>query len=109
MYLFARLRQGVTLEEASAAVNGLYSGIVNEIEAPLNASLPADELAQFRTKQIALEQGSRGQSVVPTYTGLPLTIVLGMTALVLLIVCTNVASLLLARGTSRTGEMAIRA
>jgi predicted permease len=109
VYLFARLREGVTLQEASTAINGLYGGIVNEIEAPLNASLPADELAQFRTKQIALEQGSRGQSVVPTYTGLPLTLLLGMTALVLLIVCTNVASLLLARGASRTGEMAIRA
>ncbi len=109
VYLFARLREGVTLADASAAVNGLYGGIVNEIEAPLNASLPADELAQFRAKQITLDQGSRGQSVVPTYTGLPLTLLLGMTALVLLIVCTNVASLLLARGASRTAEMAIRA
>jgi predicted permease len=109
VYLFARLREGVTREQASAALNGIYGGIVNEIEVPLNASLPPDELAQFRAKQITLEQGSRGQSVVPAYTGLPLTLLLGMTALVLLIVCTNVASLLLARGASRTGEMAIRA
>lgn len=109
VYLFARLRDGVTIEEASGAINGIYGSIVNEIEAPLNASLSAAELAQFKMKQISLEPGSRGQSVVPAYTGLPLTLLLGITGLVLLIVCSNVTSLLLARGASRAGEMAIRA
>lgn len=109
VYLFARLREDVTVQEASAALNGIYGGIVNEIEAPLSTSLTADELAQFRAKQITLEAGGRGQSVVPMYMGLPLTLLLGMTGLVLLIVCSNIASLLLARGASRAGEMAIRA
>ncbi|HEX5421153.1 MAG TPA: ABC transporter permease, partial [Gammaproteobacteria bacterium] len=35
VYLFARLKSGVTREEATAAINPLYRAILNEIEAPL--------------------------------------------------------------------------
>ena len=38
VYVFGRLEPGVTLEQAAAQLNSLYSGILNDVEAPL---LPA--------------------------------------------------------------------
>jgi putative ABC transport system permease protein len=109
LYLFARLRSGVSTEQALVSINALYRGIVNEVEVPLNASfLSAGAEEQFRRKQITLGPGARGQSDMRDGTGRPLALLLAVTALVLLITCLNVANLLLARGAGRAGEMAIR-
>ncbi|HZF29561.1 MAG TPA: ABC transporter permease [Gammaproteobacteria bacterium] len=114
LYLFARLAPGVTLERAAAQLNGVYSGILNEVELPLLSGLsgpppPPGMLEQFRERQIAFSSGARGKSNLPATVERPLTLLLGVTVLVLLIVCVNIANLLLARGAARTGEMAIRA
>ncbi len=106
---FARLRPGVAVDHASAALNVIYSGILAEVEAPLNAFLPADLLARFVQKRVELAPGALGQSEVSRTAREPLTLLLGVTGLVLMIVCVNIASLLLARGAARTGELAIRA
>src|SRR5262245_622080 len=46
VYILARLRPGVSLEQASAAMNGLFSGILREVELPLvPVAVPADRRA----------------------------------------------------------------
>ncbi len=107
-YLFARLKPGVSMEQASAALNGQYRAIVNDVEAPLQKGMSDRTLARFRTRQVLVTPGARGQSSVGREAGTPLTILIGITILVLVIACANIANLLLARGASRAGEMAVR-
>jgi predicted permease len=116
LYLFARLAPGATLERAATGLNGVYSGILNDIEWPaLTAQqrpgqpIPAGMEEQFRARQIEFSPGAQGQSNLPDTAERPLTLLLGVTVLVLLIVCVNIANLLLARGAARAGEMATRA
>jgi predicted permease len=108
-YLFARLKPGTSLEQAAAAINGPYRTIINEVEAPLLEDFSEQALERFRARTIVLAPGERGQSSIDDTARTPLTILLVSTALVLLIASVNVANLLLARGSTRTGEIAVRA
>jgi predicted permease len=108
-YLFARLKPGVSLEQAAAAINAPYQSIINDVEAPLITDWNEPSLERFRSKTLVLTRGGRGQSTVDDNSREPLTILLVSTALVLLIASVNVANLLLARGSTRVGEIAVRA
>lgn len=108
-YLFARLKPGVSLEEAAAAINGPYRTLINDVEAPTLDDFAAQQVEQFRAKTLVLTSGHRGQSSIDDSSRDPLTILLVSTALVLLIASVNVANLLLARGSARVGEIAVRA
>jgi predicted permease len=111
LYLVGRLAPGVTLERAAAELNVLHSRILKEVEAPLilQSELPDGALEQFLARQVVLSPGARGKSNLPAQAERPLMLLLGVTVLVLLIVCVNIANLLLARGAARAGEMAVRA
>ena len=107
-YLFARLKPGLSIEQARTAMATPYHTIVNDVEAPLQNGMSPQTMARFKAKAILLDAGSRGQSSVTREAKAPLTLLLGVTGFVLLIACANIANLLLARGAARAGEMAIR-
>jgi putative ABC transport system permease protein len=107
-YLFARLKPGISIEQARTAMATPYHTIVNDVEAPLQTGMSPQTLARFKAKPLLLDAGGRGQSTVSREAKAPLTLLLGVTGFVLLIACANIANLLLARGAARAGEMAIR-
>jgi predicted permease len=108
LYLFARLAPGVTIEQAGTAINAVYSPILAGVEAPLQRNMSDSVLARFRSKQILLSDGRRGQSTVAEEAGGPLFMLFAITGLVLLIACANVANLLMAKATNREMEMGVR-
>jgi len=108
VYLFARLKPGMTLQQASIGLNGLYHSIINDVEAPLQQGMSDATLAQFRDKKIDLEPGARGQSEMHQSTSAPFLMLFGVTGVVLLIACANIANLLLARGAGRAMDMGLR-
>ena len=108
LYLFARLKPGVSIEQAARAANAVYKPIIVDVEASLQEGMSAQTMAKFRVKQIVLTDGRRGQSTMPRDTRSPLVLLFGITAVVLLIACANIANLLLARAANRATEMAVR-
>jgi putative ABC transport system permease protein len=105
--LFARLKPGVTLEQAEVAINAAYRGELQQ-DIQLLSRPSSTMLAQFRAKKIILKPGEYGRGGLRDEIREPALLLMGMTAMVLLISCANVANLQLARAAARTREIAVR-
>lgn len=99
-FVIGRLKPGVTAEAAAPALKGLAANL--EAAFPVeqkNQTLMTAPLYKFATSSDPEDAGA-----LPTIGGL----LAGMAAVVLLVACLNLANMLLARGTARRKEIAIR-
>jgi putative ABC transport system permease protein len=106
---FARLSPDTSLDQAQAAMEATYDGILNDAEIGQQALVSEDERTAFFARRLLLQSNAQGQSAARGDATRPLALLLAATGLLLLIVCINVSNLLFARGASRVGEMAVRA
>ena len=107
-YPFARLKPNVTLAQAEASMKVLYrQHLGEELYQSYFSKFP--EARESLLKQVfSLEPADRGDSGLRRRFERPLLILEGLAAVVLLIACTNIAGLLLARGAARRSDLAIR-
>src|SRR5262245_52304911 len=56
-YLFGRLKPGVTISAAKAALDVQYRAVLNDVEAPLQKGMSDKTLVRFKAKEIGVEPG----------------------------------------------------
>ncbi len=95
--IFGRLARGATLESALAEIRAVHRSMLTAHP----EAYPKDANFQVEARKL------RDEITAPART--VLLVLLGASALVFLIACSNVANLILARSVRREGELAIRA
>src|SRR5208282_3669405 len=100
MTLLARRKPGISEKQAEAGINAAYRPLLEEQLPQVKSKFTKQKLELFLNKKIYLSSGAHGRTVLQRDAGGQIITLFVMVALVLMIACTNVANLLLARGAS---------
>ncbi len=104
--IFARLKPGASVAQTEAAVTTYWRPLLEQ-DAKLYPQWSAKVRDRFLNQRLQLLPAASGISGAPDELAGGLAILAGMVALLLLIACANVASLMIARATARQKEIAI--
>ena len=104
LYTFGRIKRGIQLNRVEAKVNTELKQWLIDNEPPLAEK----DRPTIEKQHISLAPGGAGLATMRENYQLDLRLLLGITAMVLLIACANLANLQLARGAAAAGQMSIR-
>jgi predicted permease len=114
LQVMGRLRPGVSAEQVQGNLEGVFQHTARAAMESYLKSLPEDERStavnrsRSQIPRLQVEDGSRGLYDVNPRELRSVTILSVVVALVLLLVCANVANLLLSRAASRQKELSVR-
>jgi predicted permease len=103
--IFGRLKPDWTLERAAAQLKAMSPAIFKET---LPARYVPEDARSYLAFLFKVDPAGAGVSNLRQAYSTPLWILLGVTGLVLLVTCANLANLMLARATAREREIGIR-
>lgn len=105
LQVMARLKPGVTREQAEARVNVKFQQMLS---GDYGAKLAKEDREAIVKSHIAVAPGARGFSWARDTFARPMVLLMIIVGLVLVMACTNISNMLLARSSSRSREIALR-